>query len=202
MCVCVCRREWNRVLLTFDTSTCRDIVSSETHNHCPRTAGCDITGRPLLLSPWLHFQNGRSRGSIIDNFCLDLTETVSRQSCDPHFCSLSWGYSWCKPLKACLGLLMVLNGNIHFNYTSLWLDSPKHWNTLCQDLSLMVYWIIASYSFCFLKMQHVLDTTRHAHPCDVKFLLCNICITDLFCIINMLECVPLHASDQLFSPVL
>lgn len=86
-----CGRAWHNVLLTF--TMCRDIVSSETRNHSPRTAGCDITGRALLLSPWLHFQNGQFRFQLLTSFVLISLRIVSQQSCDPHFCCLNWGYS-------------------------------------------------------------------------------------------------------------
>lgn len=94
MCVCVCLRgkEWLNVLLTFNISTCRDNVSSETHNHCSRTAGCDITGRALLLSPWLHIHHGQFR------FQFMVTAALISLSC-------------LNSLNACLNLFLVLTFN-------------------------------------------------------------------------------------------
>lgn len=81
-------REWHNVLHTFNMCTCSYTVSFQTHNRCPRTAGCDITGRALLLSPWLHFQNGQFRFQLL---ATNLPEIGSQQSCDPSFCSLNRG---------------------------------------------------------------------------------------------------------------
>lgn len=70
-------------------STRRDTMSFETHNHCPRTAGGDITGRTAVTMT--SFPKRPIQVSIIDNVCLNFSEIVSQQSCDPSFCSLNQG---------------------------------------------------------------------------------------------------------------
>lgn len=72
----------------FSPST--DIVSFETHNPCPRTAGCDITGRAPAVT-MTSYPKRPIQVPIIDNLCLNLPEIVSQQSCDPSFCSLNRG---------------------------------------------------------------------------------------------------------------
>ncbi len=105
VCVCVCvqacvklRREWHNVLLNYDMSTCRDTVSSETHNHYPRTTGCDITGRALLLSPWLHFQNGQFRFQLLTTYVLiSLRLWASNHVIHLFVVLIGVKVSWCEP---------------------------------------------------------------------------------------------------------